>query len=71
MAAFLFLLPSFRFVRVLTPRAQIIIAESNNAKETLKNIISFKMDRRLLIYSRPHVKVLASEFNFTIPKFST
>jgi len=47
-----FLLPNFKFVGTLTPRAQIIIAKLNNAKEKLKNIISFKMDRKLLLLFR-------------------
>lgn len=32
------------FVRVLTSRAQVIIAKPMNAKEKLKNITSFKID---------------------------
>lgn len=47
MTTFLFLLPSFKFVIVLTPRAQSL--QKLNAKETLKNFISFKMNGSLLI----------------------
>lgn len=66
---FLFLLPVFKVVRILTPRAQIVIAKLNNDKEKLKNLIPFKWTEASYFYSGSHVEALGSEFNLTIPEY--